>query len=174
MKIVSACIATLIAVAVTGCAGRINPAALRVRQAMEEANRINLECRALKLQGKLTTWVEAVHCGNEPMRRMIQDSGYPHMDLVNLLLANRVLLAERMDAGQLTEAEATVQLAELLTRIAKEEQARATEEQARALAASRAYSERLMGIGMSMQGMGTLNQSLNPPPPPLVIVPSGR
>lgn len=161
MKIVSACIAILIAVAVTGCVG------LRMRQAMEEANRINLECRALKLQGKLTTWVEAVHCGNEPMRRMIQASGYPHMDLVNLLLANRVLLAERMDAGQLTEAEATVQLAEMGTRIT-------AEEQARALAASHAQSQRLIGLGATMQGMGTLNQSLKPTPPPLVIVPSGR
>lgn len=158
MKIVMGCLAILIAVGGTGCAG------LRIREAAIEANRINLDCRAQKLQGKLATWVEAVNCGNDRIRQVMQASGYPHMDLVNLLLAHRILLAERMDAGQLTEAEATVQLAELGTRIT-------AEEQARALAASHAQSQRLIGLGATMQGMGTLNQSLNPPPPPMIIVP---
>lgn len=161
MKIVRACIAILIAVGLTGCTG------LRVRQGMDQAGRINLECRTQKLQGQFATWSEAVQCGNDRMRQVIQASGYRHMDLINLFLAYRVLLAERMDAGQLTDAEATVLLTELWTRIT-------TEEQARDHAADHAYSQRLIGIGAAMQGLGTLNKSLQPPPPPLVVVPLGR
>lgn len=158
MKIMMVCMAILIAVGGAGCVG------LRIREAANEANTINLDCRAQKLQGKLATWVEAVNCGNDRMRQVMQASGYPHMDLVNLLLAYRILLAERMDAGQLTDAEATVLLAELGTRIT-------AEEQARTLSASQSHSQRLIGLGAAMQGLGTLNQSLKPPPPPTVIIP---
>lgn len=174
MKIVMGCLAILIAVAGMGCVGLRNQRLAKIQEAMKESDRITMDCRTQKLQGKIATWVEAVQCANDPTRQIMMDSGYPHMDLINLMLATRAVLAERMDAGQLTLAEAEQQLAALHTLLVKEEQARAMDAQASANAASQAYSQRLMGFGAAMQGLGTLNQSLKPPPPPTVIVPLGR
>lgn len=171
MKIVMGFMAMLIAVASMGCVSLGNPRLAKIQEAMKESGRITMDCRTQKLQGKIATWVEAVQCANDPTRQLMMDSGYPHMDLINLMLATRAVLAERMDAGQLTLAEAEQQLAVLHTLLVKEEQARAMDAQASANAASQAYSQRLIGIGQALQGFGALQQSLNPPPPPMIIVP---
>lgn len=157
MKIVSVCIAILIAAAVTGC--------VRWRaQDWKAANDIDQECRDKKRQGTIPTWVEAMRCGNDRMRLVYQRRNQYNMTKMEVFLAARVVAGERMDAGTLTEAGADLALALLLANLDQQANVEAVN-------ASRAYSEQLMGLGAAMQGMGTLNQSLNPPPPPMLIVP---
>lgn len=177
MRSATPCIALLIALTLTGCGGgRAMREAQRMQRVIDESQQIEQACRLQKAQGRRITMVEATQCENDRIRQVMQESGYQYMDLTDVKLAYRLLLAERMDAGQLTEAEANMLLAELTARISREEQARNL---AASLAHSQqqlAESQRLMGIGAAMQGLGILNQSFQPPPQPLlqIIVPFRR
>lgn len=99
-------------------------AAQRVQQAFRQANSIRVECRQRHLAGELKSYVERVRCGNDRVGQAIAESGYPYMDLVNLEIAYRMAVAHRLDKGELSEAEANLQLAELQTRLGSEQQRR--------------------------------------------------
>jgi hypothetical protein len=120
------------------------------------------ECKERRLSGELTSHVASALCSNDRARQVIAASGYPHMDLADLLFAYRMALARRTDEGQLSEQEANLQLAELRTRLASEEQRRNIMTQQVELQAQQAYSHWLQGYGTLLQGLGTWNQSLTP------------
>ena len=95
----------LIAAFLSGCA-------LLAAQRQQEALRLFGNCMG------------AVYCNYDHVRQVVAESGYPHMDLIDLAFAHRKALALRLAKNELTHEEANVQLAELRARIASEEQRR--------------------------------------------------
>ena len=84
----------------------------RWREAANRAAQIGAECRDKRLAGVLSGRVASVRCSNERTRLAYAESGYPYMDLIDLRLAYRGVLAKRVDAGELSEEEFELQLAE--------------------------------------------------------------
>ena len=157
-------ISLLISLFLAGC---VSIALKRQEAAMKEGEKIKQECEQRRVQGLLKTYVESAQCSNDKMRRVIQESGFPHMDIIDLLLASRLALSQRVDGGQLTEAEANLLLAELGIRLN-------SEIRYRNLAAYQAESARLAATGALLQGIGVWGQSLQPAPPPSLLVPLRR
>ncbi len=147
----------VLALMLSGCA-LIQQQRYKAAQAKLEA--ATLECRAKRLAGELKSFVESAQCSNPQMIAAFREVDYPHMDLINLVAASRLVGAEKVDKGELTEAEFQLQLAELQTRIVSEEQRRNL---AAANARSQAQSARAAdtaATGVLLQGL----KALRPPP----------
>jgi hypothetical protein len=84
------------------------------------------ECEQKRSSGYLSTRVESAQCGNERIRQVLFSAGYPYLDLFDLRTANDVVLARKVDTGELTLDEARLQSAEMRSRVATEEQRRIT------------------------------------------------
>lgn len=89
----------------------------RNRQRDELVVGVGKECEDKRVRGELSGHVEEARCGNDRLRAIHLQSGFPHMDLVDLYLAYRTALAKRIDEKVLSEEEAKLQLAELKIRI---------------------------------------------------------
>jgi hypothetical protein len=114
-------VVVLIAALLSGCASL---AAQRYYAAFQQAEAIAEECANKRRTGQLKGYAAAFRCSNDRMRQVVAASGYPHMDLYDLFLANRMSLGEKIDNGELTPADAELKEAELRSRIASEEQRR--------------------------------------------------
>ena len=95
-------------------------AAARYREAEEKANAATAECRARRLAGDLPNREASARCSEPKIRSAYRDAGYPYMDLIDLHLAHRLLNAQRLDRGEISEEQARVENAELVTRINSE------------------------------------------------------
>ena len=73
------------------------------------------ECRAKRLRGELRSYVESARCANQAFLAIAAKANLPapNMDLVNLLLAARLAGAEKIDKGEIAEAQMQLDLAEL-------------------------------------------------------------
>jgi len=126
-----------------------------MKEAMTKVNAIRAECDAKLKSGVYKNYYERTKCFNDGLTNIYVDNNYPYMDLVFLANAYRLAVAERYDKKEITRTEAEVIMAELGKRIAEEEQKRATNDTyARAAAAH--------GTGALLQGLGALNQSMQP------------
>lgn len=96
----------------------------RQRKLREQIQQVRDECRAKRLSGELPGYETSARCSNDRIRFFYADSGFPYMDLVDLLLAYQIAVSKRIDIGEISEEEANVQLAEVETRIVSEEQRR--------------------------------------------------
>jgi hypothetical protein len=148
----------ILGVLVFALSGCTSIALQRQQAAWQQAQQIAMECKEKHLAGEFTGHVASVHCSTDRARQVMAASGYPHMDLVDLFLAYRMALAQRVDDGKLSGAEASLQVAELLTRLGREEQRRN-------LVAQEAYSQQLQNYGVLLQGLATWNQPLQPRQP---------
>jgi hypothetical protein len=144
---------SLQALEVAGCA---SVALQRQQEAWQQASYIIHACESRRKAGQLSSYVASMQCSNDRAHQVIQESGYPYMDLVNLLAAFRLAVGRRIDEGTLAEDDAQVQWAELTSRVAAEEQHRNAKRQ-------QAYNQWLMSYGMLLQGLETWNQSWTPP-----------
>jgi hypothetical protein len=97
------------------------------------------------------------------MRQVMAESNFPHMDLMELFFAYRMALAIRVDAGQISEEDVDVQMAELGARINSEIRRREA-------MAVQAQGQWLQGYGAMLQGLGVWNQSFTPPPQPAPLM----
>lgn len=88
------------------------------------AEAMRSECEAQLEAKALAGRLAAVRCANPPIRRLYADSSYPYMDLLDLMQASRAEIAERQDAGALTESQAARELAEVRARVVAEIQRR--------------------------------------------------
>lgn len=160
----------------SGCTAVASQRQEALKQAHQQAMQIAQECREQRLAGVLSGHVESARCSNDRMRQLWASAGYPYMDLVDLFLAYRMALAQRIDEGKLPKEEAQLLAAELQTRLASEEQRRnATALQAQAQA-QQARSQWLQSYGALLQGLALWNQALSPPAPqgPLTYLRSGN
>ena len=109
--------ATTFTLLLIGCAPLV---ALRQQEVFKQAQAISAECHEKRLSGQLKGFA---------------DAGFPYMDLVDLMAADRLAVAERMDKGELSIAEANVQMAEFGVRVINEAQRRDAESRQTAIQA---------------------------------------
>lgn len=135
-----------------GCA---NMRAQEIEAAWKQVESIGTECIEKRRRGELSGFVAGHECASSRTRFELFAAGYPYMDLIDLWLAYDLAVSRRIDAGEMTEADANLQLAELMSRIN-------TEAMRRDLAYQQATAQRLAAWGSFMQGLGAMQQSLQP------------
>ena len=119
-------LATTFTLLLIGCAPLV---ALRQQEVFKQAQAISAECHEKRLSGQLKGFADAARCSNDRMRQIWADAGFPYMDLVDLMAADRLAVAERMDKEELSTAEANVQMAEFGVCVVNEAQRRDAEVQ---------------------------------------------
>ena len=126
----------LLAITVTlllvGCTPLV---AQRQQEVFSQTQAISEECHEKRLSGRLKGFADTARCSNDRIRQMWADAGFPYMDLVDLMAADRLAVAERMDKGELSIAEANVQMAEFGVRVINEAQRRDAESRQTAIQA---------------------------------------
>ena len=110
--------------------------------------------------GELKTFVESVQCSNPRVIAAYQRANYPNMDLIYLETAARLAGAEKIDKGEITEAQFQLELAELGTRVASEERRRAIDLQNARSQAAAASASQGMATGQMLQGLSAF-QAIN-------------
>jgi hypothetical protein len=73
------------------------------------------ECKTKRLSGELKTYVQSAMCSNPGVVQAFSAVSYKHMDLIQGFAAKRLELAEKLDRGQITEAQGERELSDLLT-----------------------------------------------------------
>jgi hypothetical protein len=99
-------------------------AAAALTQARDESKAAIVECKNNRRSGVLKTYMESVECSNPRIIDAYQKSGYRYMDLIYLLTAKRRALAEKIDRGTLTEAEAELEAAQFTVQLQDKERQR--------------------------------------------------
>jgi hypothetical protein len=113
----------------------------------EKEKGILAECELKRLNGELKTYIASTECSNPVIIQAHQEAGDPAMNLIYLVTAYRLAIAERIDKHALSEAEANLMLAQLISRVNTERLQRdiAAEQQRRRTAQS--YEALLKGLG---------------------------
>ena len=124
-----------------GCGSRAKE---QQQRALGEAQSIAQACDEKSRTGEIQTRVARVECAR-PTLQLLEQSGFPHMDIVQLIFAHQMVLVKRLDEGKISIEEAKLSIAELNTRIT-------TEVQKRDMQASQAKSLRMIGWGALLQG----------------------
>jgi hypothetical protein len=78
-------------------------------------------CKVKRLGGQLKTYVQSATCSNAGIVQVFSAANYKHMDLIQEFAAKRLELADKLDRGQITEAQSDRQLLDLYSRIRNEE-----------------------------------------------------
>lgn len=107
----------VIALALSGCVSA------RMQQVGEEVDAEKAICRAQNFTKK----VQLSQCLNNAEQRFA--GVYPYPDLLQLRAATRLALSERQDRGEITQAQAELEFAQVITQITAQEQSRATNAQ---------------------------------------------
>jgi hypothetical protein len=84
------------------------------------------ECKAKRLAGELKTYVESAQCSNSRILQAFGRTNYRYMDLITLMTAKRAQIAERLDRGQITEADANMAFQQAFSDIVTAQNARDT------------------------------------------------
>jgi hypothetical protein len=94
-------------------------------QSMRDTTKVAvLECRDKRLKREFKTYKQSAECSNPKILAAYEGSGYPYMDLVRVLLDGRMVVADNLDKGAVTEAQARDQSAEFERRLMAEDQRR--------------------------------------------------
>jgi hypothetical protein len=96
----------------------------RIKRAGNEAVRAMIECRNKRLSGELKTFVESVNCSNPKFVAAYHNAHYPYMDLIGLITAKRLEVAEKIDEKKLTEGQAQLENAEFMVHVVNIERQR--------------------------------------------------
>lgn len=118
MKRIDALLVTVILL--SGCATTAQQHKLRQEEAHRKADLIWEECKQRHVAGELKTYVEKFKCSQDRVRQVYIDYGFSYMDLLDLMAAYQMALGERIDKGELSLAQAEVQMAEVRTRVTSE------------------------------------------------------
>ena len=105
-----------IAFLVTGCTlwpERFPPYTLtdqQLSQLRAEVQAIGDKCRNLRVSGRHPGFVASVQCSNPGILAAYYEVNFPYMPLLDLALAKRLQLAERVDAKKISEGDMLVEL----------------------------------------------------------------
>jgi hypothetical protein len=89
----------------------------------EAAAAIN-ECKSRRLSGELKSFVQSAQCSNPRIIQAFSKANYRYMDLVMLMAAKRLQIAEQLDRNQMTEAAANVAYQQAFSDVITAEKAR--------------------------------------------------
>lgn len=108
-----------VAAILTGCsATQQSPPQEVTGTAWNQAEATRRECHAKLDGGDYKTQAEMVtQCLNPKVMEIYERAGDPDLDLVMLINAKRLELAEQVDAGKITVGQASVTLAEMATKM---------------------------------------------------------
>jgi hypothetical protein len=120
---------------------------MRGKIAREKAGAAIAECRRKRLAKEIDGFKASAECSNPQIIAAWQEAHFPHMDMIFVLTAARVVGGENVDKGKITEAEYNLQLADLNSRIVAEEQRRNLAKDNAQAAQMQAASSLLMGLG---------------------------
>lgn len=95
-----------------------------LKQAGEETKTAMLDCKKKRLSGELKTYMASAECSNPRILAAYQRAGYRYMDLIYLLTAKRLALAEQVDKGTITEAQEELEAAKFMIGLVDEERRR--------------------------------------------------
>jgi hypothetical protein len=79
-------------------------------QFASQAKSLLQQCQQLRLSGRVRGFVGSVKCSNPGLAQLAQTYRVADGDVVALYLATRLEIAERMDAGRLTEGQGQVEM----------------------------------------------------------------
>ena len=85
-----------------------------------EADKIQAGCREQRLRGALPDRAASVRCATPHILSLYQRADYPYMDLLSFQRAQQLVIAERQDRGEITEAQAEAARMELNLRLYSE------------------------------------------------------
>jgi hypothetical protein len=88
-----------------------------LKHADEETKTAKWECKNKLLSGELKKYIAIVECSNPRIVAAYEAAGYRNIDLIYLITAKRSALAEQVDNGTLTEAQAELQFTQFMVRI---------------------------------------------------------
>ncbi len=80
--------------------------------AWDKSWKILSECNEMRKQGVLPNNVASAGCHIGKSRPLFVAAGHPHMDLIDILFSYSMVVAEKLDAGTITKAEANLMMAE--------------------------------------------------------------
>jgi hypothetical protein len=127
---------------------------------MQEKERgILAECELKRLNGELKTYVASTECSNPVIIRAHQDAGDPAMNLIYLITAYRLAIAERIDKHTLSEAEANLMLAQLISRVNTERLQRDIATAQWRARTAQTYEALLQGLGIWQRSAGPAAQA---------------
>lgn len=106
-----------VALALGGCL------AARMEQVGQEVDADKAICRAQNFTKK----VQLSQCLNNAEQRFV--GVYPYPDLLQLRAATRLALSEKQDRGEISQAQAELEFAQVITQITAQEQSRAANAQ---------------------------------------------
>src|SRR6266852_2581528 len=129
------------------------------------------ECRNARLQGELKSYAESVQCSNPRILAANQTAGYPFIDLIVHSNAARLADAEKLDKGQISEAEAVLHFAQVQSQIIEETRRRMLVEQTAQNQSSMAQAAQMQAQGALLSGLGAFNAANKPPPIPFYPMP---
>jgi hypothetical protein len=81
----------------------------QVAQLRAEIQEIGDRCKKLRLSGRLSGFVASVQCSNPGIRAAYEKVDFQYSSILNLALAERLLLAERVDAKKISEGDMLVE-----------------------------------------------------------------
>ena len=103
----------LIGLAYGNTAGQVNTHNAKVMKGVEdEIQASERECEAKRQSGVLHNFTEWAECANPPMIAAFKSAGLPDMDLIQVYAASRLVIAEKLDKGEMTAAEAQLAAAD--------------------------------------------------------------
>src|SRR5690349_5707194 len=98
------------------------------------------ECWTRYAERRLKTFTEATNCEDSGLLDSLALAGYPHMDLVRVIVTEHLVIAERVDNKKITMAEGMAARAELESRMVAALQRRDLAAQKMKLDAAEAYA----------------------------------
>jgi hypothetical protein len=125
-----------------------------------------LECREKRKRGDLKTYRASVECSNPRVYAAWKEACYQNLDLLNILLTARLVGAENIDKGKVTEAEYELELAELNSRLTEERRRRSfanAEMQMReAQVTAQTQAAQVQSAAALLQGLAALQSASRP------------
>jgi hypothetical protein len=89
----------------------------------EAAAAIN-ECKSKRLSGELKSFVQSAQCSNPRIVAAFKKASYRYLDLVTLMTAKRLQIAQRLDRNEMSEADANLATQQAFSDVITTERAR--------------------------------------------------
>ncbi len=121
------------------------------------------ECSEKRKRSELKTYRAAVECSNPRIHAAWKEAGDPNLDLLDVLLAARLVGAENVDKGKVTDAEYELQLAELNSRLNDERRRRSFANAEMQMRQAQTQAAQAQSAAALLQGLAALQSASRPP-----------